>query len=57
MLKNIPISLSGPVMNIRLALKLCHVDILSNIGWLQLNRRHGQAIFFYTTNYRRIIIA
>ena len=34
-------------MNIKLALKLCHCDILSNIGWLQqLNRRHGLAIFF-----------
>ena len=30
MLKNVPISLSGPVMN-KLALKLCHFDILSNI--------------------------
>ena len=40
------------VMNIKLALKLCHFDILSNIGWLQqLNWRHGPAIFFYTTNY------
>ena len=29
MLKNVPISLSGPVMNIKLALKLCHFD---NIG-------------------------
>ena len=28
MLKNVPISLSGPVMNIKLALKLCHFDIL-----------------------------
>ena len=28
-------------MNIKLALKLCHFDILSNIGWL-LNRRHVQ---------------
>ena len=32
MLKNVPISLSGPVMNIKLTLKLCHFDILSNIG-------------------------
>ena len=47
MLKNVPISLSGPVMNIKLALKICHFDILSNIGWLQqLNRRHRPAIFF-----------
>ena len=46
MLKNVPISLSGPVMNIKLALTL---SFLSNIGWLQqLNRRHGPAIFFYT---------
>ena len=35
MLKNVPTSLSGPVMNIKLVLKLCHFDILSNIGWLQ----------------------
>ena len=28
MLKNVPISLSGPVMNIKLALKICHFDIL-----------------------------
>ena len=35
MLKDVPISLSGPVMNITLALKLCHFDILSNILWLQ----------------------
>ena len=46
MLKNVPISLSGPVMNIKLVLKLCHFDNLSNIGWLQqLNQRHGLAIF------------
>ena len=32
MLKNVPLSLSEPVMNIKLALKLCHFDILSNIG-------------------------
>ena len=32
MLKNVPISLSGSVMNIKLALKLCHFDILSNIS-------------------------
>ena len=32
MLKNVPMSLSGPVLNIKLALKLCHFDILSNIG-------------------------
>ena len=32
MLKNVPISLSGPIMNIILALKPCHFDILSNIG-------------------------
>ena len=31
MLKNVPISLSGPVIEIKLALKLCHFDILSNI--------------------------
>ena len=49
MLKNVPISLSGPVMN-KLALKLCYFDILSNIGWLQqLNQRHGPAIFFTQT--------
>ena len=55
MLKNIPISLSGPVMNISLeTLSFC---ILSNIGWLQqLNRRHGEAIFFtQQTSYRCII--
>ena len=34
MLKNAYI-ISGPVMNIKLALKLCPFDILSNIGWLQ----------------------
>ena len=49
MLKNIPISLSGPIMNIKLALKPCHFDILNNIGWWlqQLNRRHGPAIFVH----------
>ena len=50
MLKNVPISLSGPVMNIKLAFNLCHFDILSSIRWLQqLNRRHGPAIFFTET--------
>ena len=43
MLKNVSISLSGPVMNIKL-------NSLSNIGWLQLlNRRHWPAIFFTQT--------
>ena len=47
MLMNVHISLSRPVMNIKLALKLCHFDILSNVGWLQqLNRRHRPVIFF-----------
>ena len=32
MLKNVPISLSRPVMIIKLALKLCHSYILRNIG-------------------------
>ena len=32
MLKIVPIRLSGPVMNIKLDLKLCHFDILSIIG-------------------------
>ena len=32
MLKNVPISLSGSVIDIKLALKLCHFDILSKIG-------------------------
>ena len=46
MLKNVPIIIR-PVINIKLALKLCHFDILSNTGWLQqLNWRHGPAIFF-----------
>ena len=50
MLKNVPISLSGPV--IKLALKLCHFDILSNIGWLQqLNQRYGPTIFKHSTHY------
>ena len=47
MLKNVLIALSGPVMNIKLALKICHFDILSDIGWLQqLNQWHGPAIIF-----------
>ena len=47
MLKNIPMSLSGPVMNTELALKLRHFDILSNIGWLQqLNQRHWPGNIF-----------
>ena len=40
MLKSVPISLSGPVMNIKVALKLCHfdskqhwVDTTLNMGW------------------------
>ena len=46
MLKNVPIIIIISVCY-ELALKLCHYDILSNIGWLlQLNRRHGPAIFF-----------
>ena len=47
MLKNVLIPLSGPVMNIKKALKVCHFDILSNIGLaIIINRRHGPAIFF-----------
>ena len=42
MLKNVPISLSGPVMNIKLAFKLCHFG------------RNGPAI--YTTNYKLLLI-
>ena len=34
MLKNVPIS-SGPVMNIKLALKLSHLIFLATFGWLQ----------------------
>ena len=34
MLKNVPILLSGPVMNIKLALKLCHFDILFKQHWV-----------------------
>ena len=50
MLNNVPISLSGPVMNIKVALKLCNFDVLVNIRWLQqLNWRHGLAIFFTQT--------
>ena len=35
MLKKVPISLSVPIMNIKLALKLVSFDILNNIAWLQ----------------------
>ena len=35
MLKCVPITLSGPVMNSKLTLKLCHFDVISNVGWLQ----------------------
>ena len=35
MFKKVPISLSVPIMNIKLALKLCHFDILNNIVSLQ----------------------
>ena len=45
MLKNVPISLSGPIMNIKLALKLCY----SLQHWVATitNRRHGPAIFLH----------
>ena len=48
MLKNIPISLSWPVMNIKLALKLCHFDILINIGWLQQLKSEAWADNIFT---------
>ena len=40
MLKNVPISLSGPVTNIKLVLKLCHFDGYNNL------MGHGPAIFY-----------
>ena len=42
--KSVPIS--GPVMNIKLALKL----ILSNIGWLQLIGGMGRQYFLHNNN-------
>ena len=55
MLKNVPISLSGPVMIIKLALKLCHFYILRNIGGYN-NLSGGMGRQFFYTNYRRIMI-
>ena len=44
-------------MNIKLALKVCHFDILSNIGLATITLLEAWAgNIFYTTNYRCIMI-
>ena len=51
MLKNVPISLSGP------ALKPCQIDILSNIGLGGYNNLIGSMVWqYFYTNYRCIMI-
>ena len=57
MLKNVPISVSGLVMNIKSAWKLCHFDILSNIGVATITYLEAWAgNIFYITNYRYLMI-
>ena len=55
MLKNFPISLSGLVMNIKLAFEICHFDIQAILGgYNNLIGSKGRQIFY--TNYRCIMI-
>ena len=55
MLKNVPISLSGPIMNIKLDLKLSFR--YSKQHWVATIESEAWAgNIFYTTNYRRIMI-
>ena len=50
MLENVPISLSGPAMNIKLALKLCHFDTLGGYN----NLIGGMGLqYFYTAHYEK----